>query len=89
MSEKPLGSPDDASAAPSAGFASTAIRNPIDPEHLGSVVLSPTGEFVAGSYQSFTLVYTAGKHGIDDSGSLRICFRFASDQTRPQFSTLR
>ena len=85
MSEQPLGSPDDASAAPSAGFASTVIRNPIDPEHLGSASLSPTGEFAAGSYQSFTLVYTAGKYGIDDSGSLRICFRFASDQTRPQF----
>ena len=85
MSEQPLGSPDDASAAPSAGFASTVIRNPIDPRHLGSAALSPAGEFAAGSYQSFTLVYTAGKYGIDDSGSLRICFRFASDQTRPQF----
>ena len=25
------------------------------------------------------------RFGIDDSGSLRVCFRFASDQTRPQF----
>ena len=30
-------------------------------------------------------MYTAGKFGIDDSGSLRVCFRFASDQTKPQF----
>ncbi|MZR30640.1 DUF3604 domain-containing protein [Sneathiella sp. DP05] len=54
-------------------------------DEIGSVTLTPKGAFEAGSYQTFTLVYTAGKFGIDDSGSIRICFRFASDQTRPQF----
>lgn len=57
----------------------------ITPGALGSASLTPTGQFVAGSYQTFTLVYRAGPHGIDDSGSLRICFRFATDIGRPQF----
>lgn len=85
MSEQPMGSPDDAAGAPMGGLVSTPIRPPVDPKELGSVSLSPGGEFEAGSYQTFKLVYTAGKFGIDDSGSMRICFRFASDQTRPQF----
>ena len=53
---------------------------------MGSVELSPNGEFEAGSYQTFEWVYTAGTFGIDDSGSIRICFRFASDQGKPQFT---
>jgi len=64
---------------------SGVIRHAIDPALLGSAEISPTGRFEAGSYASFTLTYTAGAFGIDDSGSLRVCFRFASDQGRPQF----
>ena len=67
------------------GEKSSPVAFPIPSEELGSVSISPSGSFEAGSYQTFTLVYTAGKFGIDDSGSMRICFRFASDQTRPQF----
>ncbi|MEQ8355249.1 MAG: hypothetical protein RH942_06895 [Kiloniellaceae bacterium] len=86
MSDQPLGSPDDAGLPPAAGgLASRPLRSAIPAEELGSVTLTPRGDFAAGSYQTFTLVYSAGKFGIDDSGSLRICFRFASDQTRPQF----
>ena len=85
MTELPMGSPDDAATAPGAAVTSGTIRTPIPDHELGSVTITPDGEFEAGSYQSFTLTYTAGKFGIDDSGSLRICFRFASDQTRPQF----
>lgn len=85
MTEQPMGSPDDAAGAPAGGIESTPVRATIPPHEIGSVSLSPTGKFEAGSYQTFTLVYTAGKFGIDDSGSMRICFRFASDQTRPQF----
>lgn len=85
MHESPLGSPDDAAGAPTGGLRSAPVRAPIPPEELGSVTLTPGGSFEAGSYQTFTLVYTAGKFGIDDSGSMRVCFRFASDQSRPQF----
>ncbi|HBD52945.1 MAG TPA: DUF3604 domain-containing protein, partial [Alphaproteobacteria bacterium] len=67
------------------GTTSSPVAFPIAAESLGEVTISPTGAFEAGSYQTFTLVYTAGKFGIDDSGSMRVCFRFASDQTRPQF----
>lgn len=49
------------------------------PELMGRVTLDPSGEFEAGSLQSLTLVYTAGTFGIDDTGSLKIGFRFATD----------
>ena len=68
-----------------AANASGVLGQPILPEELGHVTLEPVGDFEAGSFQSFTLVYTAGKYGIDDSGSLRVCWRFASDQMHPQF----
>ena len=47
--------------------------------------MAPAGRFEAGSFQSFTLTYTAGTFGIDDTGSLKIVHRFASDMGRPQF----
>ncbi len=64
---------------------SGVMRAPIAPSALGHAEITPSGRFEAGTYASFTLVYTAGTFGIDDSGSLRICFRFASDQGNPQF----
>ena len=84
MTEIPLGSRDDIhSGGGVGGEKSSPVAFPIPSEELGLVSISPSGSFEAGSYQTFTLVYTAGKFGIDDSGSMRICFRFASDQTRP------
>lgn len=71
---------------PWAAIDSGVIRQPIAPDDLGAAELSPTGSFVAGTYASFTLTYTAGTYGIDDSGSLRVVFRFASDQTDPQLT---
>jgi hypothetical protein len=55
------------------------------PHRMGHAEVSPTGAFEAGSYQEFTLTYTAGYFGIDDTGSLKIVHRFASDMGRPQF----
>jgi len=54
-------------------------------EKMGSAVVEPNGNFEAGSYQSFTVTYTAGYFGIDDTGSLKVVHRFASDMGRPQF----
>ena len=86
MTEIPLGSRNDIhSGGGLGGEKSSPVAFPIPSEELGSVSISPSGSFEAGSYQTFTLVYTAGKFGIDDSGSMRVCFRFASDQTKPQF----
>ncbi|HEY5739979.1 MAG TPA: DUF3604 domain-containing protein [Gammaproteobacteria bacterium] len=55
------------------------------PAKMGTAVVEPTGEFEAGSFEEFTLTYTAGYFGIDDTGSLKIVHRFASDMGRPQF----
>ena len=55
------------------------------PDLMGSAKLEPGGRFEAGSLQSFTLVYTAGRFGIDDTGSLKIGFRFATDFGPVQF----
>jgi len=52
---------------------------------MGTATLDPTGEFEAGSFGSFTLTYTAGYFGIDDTGSIKIVHRFASDMGKPQF----
>ena len=55
------------------------------PHKMGSATISPEGQFEAGSFQEFTLVYTAGYFGIDDTGSIKVVHRFASDMGRPQF----
>jgi len=52
---------------------------------MGSAAVTPTGDFEAGSYQEFTVTYTAGTFGIDDTGSIKVVQRFASDMGRPQF----
>ncbi len=72
-------------ATPWTDINSGVVRHAIPVEQLGTATITPDGEFEAGSHASFTLTYTAGLYGIDDSGSLRICFRFASDQSSPQF----
>jgi len=56
------------------------------PELMGSATLEPNGPVEAGSYQSFTLVYTAGTFGLDDTGSIKIGFRFATDFGPVQFT---
>jgi len=56
------------------------------PDLMGTATVSPTGAFEAGSYQEFTVTYTAGKFGIDDSGSIKLVHRFASDMGRPQMT---
>lgn len=57
------------------------------PQHMaGTATIDPSGQIEAGSWTTFTLVYTAGFYGIDDSGSIKVVSRFASDQTKPQFN---
>ncbi|MGC1779618.1 MAG: DUF3604 domain-containing protein [Xanthobacteraceae bacterium] len=55
------------------------------PDLMGSAALEPSGAFEAGSHQSFMLVYTAGAFGVDDTGSIKIGFRFATDFGPVQF----
>jgi hypothetical protein len=56
------------------------------PDLMGHAALEPGGSVEAGSLQSFTLVYTAGRFGIDDTGSIKIGFRFATDFGPVQFN---
>ena len=53
---------------------------------IGTVTISPDGPVEAGAFASHTLVFTAGRFGMDDTGSLRICTRQVSDNGRPQFT---
>jgi hypothetical protein len=53
---------------------------------MGTAQLNPSGGFEASSLQSFTLVYTAGPFGVDDTGSIKVGFRFASDFGPVQFT---
>jgi hypothetical protein len=56
------------------------------PHRMGHAEVSPTGAFEAGSFQEFVVTYTAGYFGIDDSGTIKVVHRFASDMGRPQFT---
>ncbi len=58
---------------------------PYPPDQLGRVDIDTQGPIVAGSMASLRITYTAGPFGIDDQGSVRFLFRFASDAGRPQF----
>ena len=86
MSNSKIGNQEEKNKLLSGGLVSYPLKNAIDPNLIGKVDLNPSGDFEAGSYQTFEWVYTAGKFGIDDSGAVKICFRFASDQGKPQFS---
>lgn len=55
------------------------------PERMGTAVVMPDDPVEAGSFQSLTLTYTAGYFGIDDTGSIKIVHRFASDMGKPQW----
>jgi len=52
--------------------------------YLGTSAIDVDGPVVAGAYQTVTLTYTAG-HPVDDSGYVKIAFRFAGDFGVPQF----
>ena len=56
------------------------------PQVYGSVELEPRGEFVVRSFASFTLSYSAGRYGIDDSGAIRVSFRMVGDGGRLQIN---
>ncbi len=50
-----------------------------DPVLYGSADLEPKGCFEARSLQTFRITYTTGRYGLDDTGSIRIVFRFTAD----------
>ena len=51
---------------------------------LGTATLSPAALVEAGSRGTWTLVYTAGRYGLDDGGSLLVAARQMADWGPPQ-----
>ena len=60
-----------------------------DNSDLGKVACNLRGAIVAGSYQTCLLKYTAGLAGIDDTGSIKVVMRYATDAGVPQFDDPR
>ena len=55
-----------------------------DPVLYGHAVLSPNDPVQVRSVQTFTLTYTVGRFGLDDTGAIRVVFRAMSDFLRLQ-----
>lgn len=74
---------------PGHGAGHTAHHTDYLAAEIGAVAITPEGPVEAGSHAAFTITFTAGRFGVDDTGSLRICMRQVSDVGRPQFSDPR
>ena len=61
-----------------------SVRPGDDPELYGSAVLKPLKAVEVRSFQTFTVTYTVGRIGIDDTGAIRVCFRMVCDAGKPQ-----
>ncbi|GAB4370374.1 MAG: DUF3604 domain-containing protein [Kiloniellaceae bacterium] len=72
--------PETPVAADLVGAAWPATHPGEDPVLYGRAELQPRGAFEARSVQSFRLVYTVGRYGIDDTGGIAVMFRFFGDQ---------
>ena len=68
------------------GDNSPSVRPGNDPALYGSVTLTPVTPVEARSFQTFKMVYTVGKLGIDDTGGVRVAFRRIGDMGKPQTS---
>ena len=55
-----------------------------DPVLYGHVAMDPSGPVPARSVQTLRIVYTVGRHGMDDTGSLRVVLRSVGDSGRLQ-----
>ena len=53
-------------------------------QYYGWAEVTPDGPVVAGSIGTWTFTYHVGEYGIDDGGTLKIAWRFATDWGRPQ-----
>lgn len=79
------------------GEAAFVTRPGDDPALYGTAVLDGPATAEVRTYQTFRLTYTTGKLGLDDTGSIRIAFRFISDAgflqtadpTAPNYVTAR
>ena len=53
---------------------------------IGHAEIEPKHALEAGSHAELTIIYTAGRFGIDDTGAIKISWRTASDSAQPQFT---
>ena len=53
-------------------------------QYYGWAELTPDGPVTAGTIGTWTLIYHVGEYGIDDGGTLKIAWRFATDWGKPQ-----
>lgn len=58
----------------------------LDAKHLGTSTLSPLKDVCAGEISTWTFTFTAGEYGIDDGGTLVLCWKNVSDWGGPQFT---
>lgn len=54
-------------------------------ERLGTATVEPGGSTVAGSIGEWKLTFTVGSLGVDEGGTVKLAWRFASDWEQPQF----
>ena len=55
-----------------------------DPVLYGHVTMDPSGPVPARSTQTLKIIYTVGRHGMDDTGGLRVVLRTVGDSGRLQ-----
>ncbi|HIL85129.1 MAG TPA: hypothetical protein EYG52_16650, partial [Pseudomonadales bacterium] len=62
----------------------TLVQPGTDPVLYGHADITPKGKFEVRSYQTFTLTYTVGRFGLDDTGAIRVVFRAMGDTATMQ-----
>ncbi len=64
-----------------------SVRPGDDPSLYGQAVLSNAGQPAeVRSFQTYSLSYTVGRIGLDDTGSIRVATRIVSDAGKPQIT---
>jgi hypothetical protein len=54
-------------------------------QRLGTVRLEPQRPIIAGEVGQWTIRLVVGSYGVDEGGTIKLAWRFASDWERPQF----
>lgn len=72
--------PDNLVDSPLVGELWPAGHPGEDPVLYGHARIDPDGPVEVRSLQSFRLIYTVGRYGLDDTGAIRVLFRALGDQ---------
>ncbi len=79
-------SPYGAVARNLVGDNNPSVRSGDDPALFGFAVMEPIGPVEVRSFQTFRLTYTVGKLGLDDTGGIRVAWRWVTDCGLPQIT---